>query len=282
MVQTHGPITLGRPDRTVDLAGLRLIESRYEPRRVLAPHAHRNGNVSLVFEGEFEESIDGHVVRPGSASFVVKPGGAIHSNRYGARPVRAFVIEITQQREMELGLRSGQPARWYDGGTSVAWLLDIYEAFLDEAHDLETVALDGLREVIRSTESVPSPGCGGSQLLRRAEMILRSEVGSAPDSRQLAERVGVHPVYLARLFRAAHGCGISAYRRRLQVRDAARRLAECPGPQTDVAIDAGFADQSHMCRAFKAELGLTPGAYRRLLQRAPCSGHRAAAHARGA
>jgi len=34
----------------------------------------------------------------------------------------------------------------------------------------------------------------------------------------------------------------------------------------DIALDAGFADQSHFTRVFKQITGTTPGAYRSLLK----------------
>jgi AraC-like DNA-binding protein len=49
------------------------------------------------------------------------------------------------------------------------------------------------------------------------------------------------------------------------VRRAAERLASADG-LADVAFAAGFADQAHMSREFRDTLGLSPGAYRRLLE----------------
>jgi len=57
---------------------------------------------------------------------------------------------------------------------------------------------------------------------------------------------------------------MSEYRRRVRVREAADLLASTDAPLTHVALAAGFADPSHLCRVFKAETGLTPHAYRLL------------------
>jgi AraC-like DNA-binding protein len=42
----------------------------------------------------------------------------------------------------------------------------------------------------------------------------------------------------------------------------ARRLLAAGKPLADTAHRAGFADQSHMTRAFLRQLGITPGRYR--------------------
>jgi AraC family transcriptional regulator len=73
----------------------------------------------------------------------------------------------------------------------------------------------------------------------------------------------MHPVSLARAFRRAHGCSITWYRRRSRVRRAADLLTTAM-PLADVAMESGFTDQSHFCRVFKVETGLTPSVYRRL------------------
>jgi AraC family transcriptional regulator len=79
--------------------------------------------------------------------------------------------------------------------------------------------------------------------------------------------VGVHRVHLARRFRQHFGCSTTEYLRHLRVRAAAAALASTETPLATVALDAGFADQSHLCRTFKGETGLTPGAFRALTRR---------------
>jgi AraC family transcriptional regulator len=67
-----------------------------------------------------------------------------------------------------------------------------------------------------------------------------------------------------RAFRAFHGVPVGTYARRLRLDWVARRLAETDEPIASLAIEAGFADQPHLTRAFRAFSGLTPARYRRL------------------
>jgi AraC-like DNA-binding protein len=62
---------------------------------------------------------------------------------------------------------------------------------------------------------------------------------------------------LARQFRAAFGTSPSRFRTLRQL-DHVRRLLKRSMPLAEAAVEAGFADQSHMTRQFKRAYGLTP------------------------
>jgi AraC-like DNA-binding protein len=69
---------------------------------------------------------------------------------------------------------------------------------------------------------------------------------------------------LARQFRLL--CGTSPYRYLLRRRlEFAREQIARRRPLSEVAFDAGFADQAHFSRLFKATFGLTPARYRALI-----------------
>jgi AraC-like DNA-binding protein len=73
---------------------------------------------------------------------------------------------------------------------------------------------------------------------------------------------GLSRFYVLRVFRREYGVSPHEYQRHLRLARAARLLASGV-PASRVAYDAGFADQSHLIRQFKALTGLTPGAFAR-------------------
>ncbi len=80
----------------------------------------------------------------------------------------------------------------------------------------------------------------------------------------LAAEMGVHPVYLCRTFSEHFGFTLGEYIRKLRMLRGWQLLTIGDGTLAEVALQSGFADQSHFTRLFKKQFGLTPGEYRRL------------------
>jgi AraC family transcriptional regulator len=81
--------------------------------------------------------------------------------------------------------------------------------------------------------------------------------------RQLAVEARVHPVHLARAFRQYFGCSPGQYVRRCRIERLREILRRSDLPLSEVALEAGFGDQSQMTTAFRRATGMTPREYRR-------------------
>jgi AraC family transcriptional regulator len=71
------------------------------------------------------------------------------------------------------------------------------------------------------------------------------------------------PAGLARAFRLRYGTPLGTYARGLRLTWAAGQLTDSNDAIAQIALEAGFFDQSHFTRTFKRHFGLTPQAYRR-------------------
>ena len=81
---------------------------------------------------------------------------------------------------------------------------------------------------------------------------------------ELAVLSGVSRFQLLRGFARETGVTPHAYLLQRRVRLARQLLATGHAP-ADAALEAGFADQSHMTRAFRRQFGITPARYRAAL-----------------
>ncbi len=80
----------------------------------------------------------------------------------------------------------------------------------------------------------------------------------------MADMAGVSRFHLLRGFFRATGATPHAYILQRRVR-LARQLLAAGEELTEASAHAGFADQSHMTRAFVRQLGVTPARYRRVV-----------------
>jgi len=94
---------------------------------------------------------------------------------------------------------------------------------------------------------------------------MRAEYAEALSVKDIAARVGVHPVHLARTFRAHMGCSPGDFLQDLRVQRAAMLLKNTNLGAAEIALATGFADQSHFTKQFRRAFTVPPGKYRRRL-----------------
>jgi AraC-like DNA-binding protein len=78
----------------------------------------------------------------------------------------------------------------------------------------------------------------------------------------LAREARLSPYHFLRTFELITALTPHQYIRRARLREAAARIAAEPARILDIALDSGFGDVSNFNRAFRAEFGVSPRAYR--------------------
>lgn len=251
---------------------LSLSLQAYGAGAVLEDHDHRRGSIGVVIGGAVEEQVGGHEAQGRLGDVVVKPGGVVHRNRFGPQGALLLSIADPPRSAFDRGWR------WF-GGAGLALRALAAAAVLRRGDPFGAAQDMGweLLALLDEREAMPS-----GRIVRPWLLDVRDAVAShpgRPSVRRLAERANVHPIYLTRAFRKAFGRSISGFIRKLRVERAADLLAGSELGVGAIAATLGFADQSHLCRAFRTELGVSPSAYRALVTRGsatrlPCSDSR--------
>ncbi|HEX3349496.1 MAG TPA: AraC family transcriptional regulator [Acetobacteraceae bacterium] len=131
----------------------------------------------------------------------------------------------------------------------------------------EAAMLDALRRLILCHGDVGRPGRAHTHVGSRRRMAVYREMIEADAAGRFAladfaVTAEVSRFQVIRDFRQVTGFTPSAFVRDRRVR-AAGRLIQEGETLADAAVGAGFADQSHLTRAFKLSHGFTPGVLRK-------------------
>src|ERR1051326_4772536 len=139
--------------------------------------------------------------------------------------------------------------------------------------DAELAEPDGMSEMIveaLATEVIVLGARCGKRCrgpwAERARRLIEHDFASPLSLGGIAAAVGVHPVHLARQFRASHGCTVGEYIRHVRVAFARQQLTTSDRAIAEIALAAGFSDQSQLTKSFKRVTGQTPAAYRTRLR----------------
>ncbi|UMB69732.1 helix-turn-helix transcriptional regulator [Mycobacterium paraterrae] len=134
---------------------------------------------------------------------------------------------------------------------------------IDPLH-AESLALELARHAVGSKASLALPYGDGARraMANQVKLLLSSDPGRRWTLSEVANQVGVTPVYLTDAFR--HVEGIPLYRYHLRLRLAAG-LSVLGNTEdlTTLALTLGFTSHSHFTSAFRKAFGCTPSHFRR-------------------
>lgn len=101
-----------------------------------------------------------------------------------------------------------------------------------------------------------------SQQLKRVADFIQAHLSQDLSLEALAQQIGFSPYHFARLFRQTTGESPHQFVLRQRVERAQHLLKATNIPLASIPLESGFANQSHLTRLFKRQLGLTPRTYR--------------------
>lgn len=248
----------------VELPASVLTATSYRPGLHLTNHAHTAAFLSFVRDGAFVERHGQRSELCDRFSCLYRPAYDEHANQFDDGGAVLTAIDLAPawvDRLREAGV-AGE--RFRVRSPLVDQFADRLDAELTAPDSMSEMVIESLvMEVIVFASRLSRRSAGGrSACAERARRLIEQELASPLSLTGIASAVGVHPVHLARQFRAAQGCTVGEYIRRVRVGFARRELVTTDKPIASIAFSAGFSDHSQMTKTFKRVTGRTPNAYR--------------------
>jgi AraC family transcriptional regulator len=246
--------------------GLPLAEAVYAPNLVLPKHSHPHACFCLILQGEYTESYGRTLLECKPLSVKFQPAGEVHSDLYGRDRVYSFIVELKSEwltRTDAYGFVDDGPMVFR--GNSMAWLMMRLRKEFHSADEEAPLAIEALMlELIATTSRNRKVILKENHLrwLQQAKEFLDDSFSQTVTLSAIAESVGVHPVYLAHSFRKHYQCSIGEYLRRRRVEFACHKISTSKDSLINIALAAGFSNQSHFSRIFKRVTGMSPSQYR--------------------
>ena len=153
---------------------------------------------------------------------------------------------------------------------------DLHDAYLDVCQTLlDTDAdylakeeqLQGFVERLFGLQCVPDTPSSSTPIpdrtqIETAQTFMRKHLSQNLTITQIADAARISPAHFARRFKTATGFTPHDYLQNLRI-EHARELLATDMPIAQIALEAGFCDQSHLNRVFTPIVACTPGQYRR-------------------
>ncbi len=247
----------GEALRSARIEGADLSTSRYAAGTRLARHEHEHAHFCFVLEGVYRERIGARDHERCAMDLVWYPAQASHAEGH-LTPGRHLLIDLGSRAD-EVGAEGVRVLR---EPAALRAAIHLARRLAEPSTALEEG--EALASLLACVVRPASASYGEPHWLQRVEGELRERFREEIHFGELARSVGVSQPHLARTWRRYRGRSLGEMQRSLRVAYVSRRLRARATPLAEVAVDAGFADQSHMGRVFRRHMGCTPARFRAL------------------
>lgn len=234
----------------------------YRPRATLRTHDHARASLSLVFAGSHRERIGESELVCTPLSVVFKTAEIAHSDHVGPAGVTGLFVELMPSTLDAFVKTVGNPGDACCFNGSHTWsLARRIRREVTVRRPCYEFAVEGLIYEILVAIGRERSTRMGEKLANEVRSYLHAHFQDALTLRDVAAQVGAHPANITSVFRAAFNSSPAAYVRTLRL-EHARSALDTNRSLSEIALEAGFSDQSHFTRCFRRSFGVTPREYR--------------------
>jgi AraC-like DNA-binding protein len=236
---------------------------RYAPGERHRPHTDKDSRISFLIKGSYCEEGRPGAIRMAPGHVLLKSRRAKHEDEFGPNGADIVAIEFLADDPFD-ATAAFDLWRQREDGFALRHAVSFLESAL--AGDQRAARIAGIDLVAACSEEDVRLG-SAPRWLEHLRQELNDLSLAAVDIGARVREAGAHPAHASRLFRRCYGSSITEHAHAQSVRRSIAPLAS-GASLSEVALTAGFYDQSHMTRVFKRVIGRTPGAHRAMLMAA--------------
>ncbi len=268
MPDSRVPITIGsRGARATDTGLCQITEAWFSAGSVLHPHRHDRHILAVMLDGGFETHIVRRRLDCAGGTVWTEPCGEPHANHVGSAGAHVLVVQPAPDAAELAPFLPLLDSVWTSLDPMVTSDARRLAAELAHPDTLSPLAMDALVALMCSRAARLRTAAESRHVrpawLHRARDYVHACFREGPTLRDVARESGVPAWRLAREFRRHFRASIGEYARALRLNWALERLGATDAPLAEIALGAGFADQSHLTRECRSATGLPPLGYRR-------------------
>jgi len=244
--------------------GLLFAEIVHPAEQDVPRHTHHTSFYHLTLAGRYDESTSHGMICFAPFSSAFTHSETKHDGRIAPGGVHLFTLELSSRWIQEFLPVHPEPETVHDcaGGRLTCLGIQLYREY-QEGKAASALTIDSLVWELLAAAAVLEVGkMAIPPWWHRIIELLHFEFGRDLRISDLAQEAGVHPVYLARVFRRLTKQTPGQWLQRRRIRSACEKLLDRDQGIAAIAAESGFADQSHMTRTFKRYTAMTPGQFR--------------------
>ena len=256
----------GESLKSCSIPGFIMSECRYPPHFETPLHAHVRALFCLSVEGAYTARYGPKTCTCEPSSLLFHAPNEMHSEHFQNSGGRFFIIEI-EPWWLEWVREQGAAIDFssdFKGGSLAMFGMNLYQEFL-AMDEVSPLIVEGLMLAIvgkASRRATTDASSHPPRWLEQARQLIRDRFTETLTLAEIARDAGVSPSYLAQMFHKHYFNTVGGYIRQLRLEFACREMAASNAPLCQIALAAGFSDQSHFTRMFKRRMGISPSKYR--------------------
>lgn len=244
--------------------GVSIIETRYTQQVSENWHSHQNAHITLFLTGGTIEKRKHktQAVHPGSILFY--HSDEIHLNTKTLFPSKNINIEFNDNFLQQHIISEDQlQACTANVDKAKLVILKIYKETIIN----DEFSSDSINMLLSDYATDKNFALGFSrqpQWVSSLFELLNDCWQESPSLENLSKTLNINPITISKYFPKHFGCTYGEYMRRLKISRAIDLVQQTPYSLTEIALQCGFADQSHFIRTFKEQTRFLPKEFRKL------------------